>query len=275
MSENRKQTKTEIEKEMMLYESYIEKQKREERLEIESRNTTSEPRPINPEWMQREEHAITFDVLKSCILTRNFISQNIYKPFLSQIKGCFVRMSFPNGYAICRIIDIVYGKEYSFPVGGLTFVVDKYLVIKHGDNQIKIPVTFLSNSAIIEDEFNVQRKSEFDCDIVKDYTRVKKLFERSLSRDEQRKMDDEKRKFLCSLKKRCIYFKTDLIRKRRDAIHDRRKDFANELHEVLKLFENEDEPLSSIELNELGRKYHLNVPGGEIDKVEIIKKKDL
>lgn len=274
MSDHRKQPKSEMEKEMSLYESYAETKKLEEKREIEQL-ATNEPTSLNTQWMYQPESAITFDILKNCIITRAFITQNIYKPFFSQIKNCFIRMSFPNGYAICRILDVIYGTEYSFMIGGNSFRTDRYLIIKHGSDQLKIQITYVSNSEITEEEFNSQRKSEFDRDVVKDYTRAIKLFERTLSKDEQRKTDDEKRKFICGIKKRSCFFKTDLIRKRRDALHDRKRDVALEILEVLRLFEDEDKPLGSIELNEIGRKYNLRVPGGEIDKVEIIKTRDL
>lgn len=274
MQDNQNNKKSEIEKEMSLYKSYNEQKKDNEKREIRSR-TSHEQSATNTSWMQVEDKMITFDVLKDHILTRDIIMANIYKPFLIQIKGCFIRLSFNNGYAICRIMDICFGKEYSYTLGLNNFNTDIYLVVKHGEVTLETQINYISNSPIIETEYLCQRKQEFEGDIVKDYNRVRKLFDRTLSKIEQRKMDDEKRKFLCGYKKRLCFFKNDLIRKRRDAVQERKADLAKELLEVLGLFNNEEKPMNIIELNEIGRKYNLRVPGGEVDQDQVIKTKDL
>lgn len=280
MSDKRKQSPlSEVEREKALYESYAKKQRLTERLENQHR-TSIDPRKekksdiITPEWSQKEEKDITFDELKECIVTRDFLASNIYKPFFDFFKGAFVKVSFHNGYSICKILDIIYEKDYSYPLGKFTFLTDKYLLVKHGSNKIKIPISFVSNGNITREEFEFQRKSDFTGDIISEYGRLKKLMERILTKDEQKKFEEEKRKFMCGLGKRISYFKIDLLRKRREAILERKKDYAKELLDVVNMLEDDEKPLTSIQVNAIGRKYNLKVPGSELEKTEIVKIKE-
>lgn len=260
---------TEVEKEKRLYECYAKKQKQEERMEIEKKNKNEPIERIKevktePEWEEKNGREISYEQLKTCILSRDFIAANVYKPFFTFFKGNYVRVSFANGYAICKILDVNYGKEYSYPFGKHFFRTDKYLVVKHGDHKLNIPISHLSNSAITQDEYNVQRKSELQISILSDYTRTRRLMDRKMSKDEQRRYEDEKRNFMCNFARRKSYYKTDLVRKRKDALNERKSELAKEIADVLQKF-HDDELLTSSQVNEYARKYNLRVPGGEVE----------
>lgn len=261
---------TEVEKEKQLYESYTKKQKHDERREIEKRNNNESSGSIKestnePEWEDRRGKEISYEELKPLIITRDFLAANVYKPFFNFFKGNIVRVSFPNGYAICKVLDIKYGKEYSYPFGKYFFRTDKYLVVKHGDNKLDIPISHISNSPLKQDEYNVQRKSELQASILSDYARTRKLMDRKMNKDEQKKFEDEKRNFMCDFSRRKSYYKTDIVRKRKDAVNERKPELAKELLEVLYKFNDDEEPLTDIQVNEYARKYNLRVPGGEVE----------
>lgn len=271
--DNKRKTEhlTEIEKETQLYEKYAKKMKRDERLEIKQRNNgefieSQDETEIQPEWEEKiENKAISFGDLQKNMITRTLLAKNVYKPFFNLVKGNMVRVSMANGYAICKILDIKYGKEYMFPLDRNSFRTDKYLTLKHGDNKFSVPISYISNSPIIQEEYDAQRKSDLPISIINDYARIEKLLNRQMSKEEQRKYEDEKRNFMCNLSRRRSYYKTDLMRKRKDALNDRKPDLAKEMVDVIYKFCDDDEPLSDLQVNAYARKYNLNVPGGEVD----------
>jgi len=131
----------------------------------------------------------------------------------------------------------------------------------------------VSNSEILEVEYNAQRTFPSEDEVVNHYSKVNKLFARPLSKEEERKTFEEKRKFMFGHAKRFSFFKADLILKMKDALSGKDYKRFEEMEKVLERFDDKENPMSSDEVLEVARKWDLRVKG-ELDKVEMIKKRD-
>lgn len=263
---------SEIEKEKLLYESYNNEKRMHEREEDAKRSKT----PFQNKIRSEEVHKIIeYEEFKNYIVKRELLTNNIYKPFFEAFNNTYTRVSFPNGYAICRIINNVYDNEYSFPFGNFKYTTDKYLIVKHGDNKLKVPVTHISNAEIIKEEYEaIKRHLESEDKIVSEYKRLVKLLDRKLTEEEQKKEKEEKNKFMHGVGKRRSFYKMDILRKRKKAVNDRNRSLVKEIDEAIeKLNENNNE-IKSIELNEIGRKFDLKITGSEVVLPKMETRKD-
>lgn len=273
-----------LEKEKLLYEKYQKEQEENERLENIKRqnkkNNESDTEASDSHRRERRDsdsskNEVTVELLNANILRRDLIVKSVYKPFFDHIKGIFVRVALKNGYAICKVIDVIFGNEYDFTIKGKKFTTDKYLVIQHGSNQIKFPISFVSNSDVEASDFNIQRKGIWPKPeaLINEFERTKKLFERKLSGPEEKKAFEEKRKFMFTPSKRLSYFKADLLRKCKEAFNEKKNDIFNEMLDEIKAIDEKGNAISSFEINELARKWNLVIPG-ELEKVVMTVKKD-
>lgn len=260
---------SEIEKEKLLYESYKQERTENEREEDMKRtNVNFEGRNVN----RKEDKKIEYDRFKNCIVKREFMANNIYKPFFSEIRNTYTRVSFPNGYAVCKIVDTKYDGEYKFPIGKYKFTTDIHLLVKHGDNKLKVPITYTSNTEITKEEFEKIRLYEDEDRIESEYKRVKRLFERKMSKEEEKKENDEKNKFMHGVGKRKSFYKMDILRKRKCAVNERNEKLIKEIDDAITKMNNDE--MEGEELNAIGRRFNLKITGAEIETPQMKAKRD-
>ncbi|KAM0687876.1 hypothetical protein COBT_000873 [Conglomerata obtusa] len=283
MPQKNKSPLTEIEREKLAYTTYTRERKESERMEDARRTNTTYANSTyanstytSQPSVRAESQPISYEALKNYIATRDFLGKNIYKPNFNIFTNLYVRVAFPNGYAICRILDIVYGIEYKFQLGKLQFVTDRFLRIKHGDAKIKIPIAIISNSCILADEYDAHRPSFFDSEerVANDYNKVYRIMNKEPSREEQQRSNEEKRKFMFSFEKRKSFFKTDLLRLRKLELNNKNMAKVKAIDEALARICDESEKIGCVELNAIGRKLDLRITGFEVEQPKMIKIKE-
>lgn len=215
---------------------------------------------IGLEIFETTNDKISFEQLQPLVVTRNLLAINVYKPFFDSFKGSMVRVRFQHGHALCKILDIVYGDDYSFRLGNYSFLADKYLTVKNGDNKLEVPICYISNSLIEQEEYNMQTKTDLPMTIISEYIKLRKLMEREMTYDEKQAYKNEKRKFMCDFDQRKNHFKNCIDKMRQHAQKENNIVREKELNDVFNKFCDNEILLTKAEVNEYARNYYLKMP---------------
>ncbi|EJW02245.1 hypothetical protein EDEG_03315 [Edhazardia aedis USNM 41457] len=225
---------------------------------------------INTKTMQlNDETVVSFAQFRDFVPPRDFLLKNICKPFFDHIKGTYVKVSFYNGYAICKIVDIYYDEDYKYEYNKQPFLTDVYLKVQHGIDILKIPVNIISNSKITEEEFARSKINE-DYNAIKNHVeRIRKLFNRDVTKEEIKIYENEKKKSVCGLQKKVTIYTERLWVKIFENDKDRNYKLADEMYEVYKYLEGNSSKITSREINEIARKYNLKLID-DLDKTMVV-----
>lgn len=228
--------------------------------------------PIGESKTDTMPNLISYSDLKSNVIKRDFLANNIYKPFFNKVKGGLVRFNSPNEYKVCKIFDIKHGSEYFYFYDGNRYRTDKYLVLIYDTKHFSVPLHFISNSRIKIEEY--ERFCDLDIQMRNfcQFEKIESLMNRPMSKQEQIMHDDEKRSFMFTINKRISFYKRDLIIKRKEAIENHNLNLTKQIEEVLYKFHENGATMPDIQVNEYARKFSLRVSGGDVTK-NIVKAK--
>ncbi|EJW04333.1 hypothetical protein EDEG_04249, partial [Edhazardia aedis USNM 41457] len=177
------------------------------------------------------------------------------------------------GYAICKIVDIFYDEDYKYEYNKQPFLTDIYLKVQHGIDILKIPVNIISNSKITEEEF-ARLKINENYDAMKNHVeRIRKLFNRDVTKEEIKIYENEKKKSVYGLQKKVTIYTERLWVKIFENEIDRNYKLAYEMYAVYKYLEENSIKITSKEINQIARKYNLKLID-DLDNTEMVTKVD-
>jgi RNA polymerase-associated protein RTF1 len=230
----------------------LEKIRREEKVEA-----------FDPIDTSTKDDSIDFRSLASCVLNRDFLFENIYKPFFSEIIGNFVRISFEHGYSLWKIIGITEGDIYSAIFRKKEVKTNKLLKITNGQKEYEMKIANVSNSSLTEEEFNSLKnhiKLPKRKMLVSRFKNLKKLFQRELTDLENTEKIIEESRFY-STKKNMTLLKIDLIQKRDRALEKKDYKSADRFQKHISEIEGREEPKEDVwaRINERNRKLNYEI----------------
>jgi len=190
------------------------------------------------------------------ILSRDLIANNIFKPFVGIIKGCFVRAMINKKYVICKVMAVKNGRQYNL----MTKVPQRCSVVFDVDSGKKIidgiDVNCISSSGINPSEFEefiVDFGIESFEELRKKQRRVVSEFGRALTNSEltktieNRLRDNPKKQSMAERK-------IEIITKRDEAVQKKDKQGAMEYQKQLEAIEDEDREERNRKLQEENEK---------------------
>lgn len=176
-----------------------------------------------------------------CVMSRDEITPNIFKPFINILKGTFVRTGINNMTVICKIIGFSTTEKYQ--MNGKPIMTSIAFDLDTGNKVIKcIPVNFISSSKPTSEEIDefIRKFKILDfTELNMKYNKVISELKRSLTDGEITKMIENKLKDnpkkLTNTEK-----KIQFIAKRDDAIQRKNKESAMHYQSQLELIEDEE-----------------------------------
>lgn len=150
--------------------------------------------------------SISYESFKEIFLNRDFLLENVYKPFFSKIVGNYVRiLSKDSGYLIFEIINVVRGNEYSVKFMHSDIKTNLYLETKESlklssDNKNrnkihKFSLEFISNSFPNRLEFSDFDFRNISQSKITELSKKKLLFKKRLNSAEEAETLKERQKF--------------------------------------------------------------------------------
>lgn len=176
------------------------------------------------------------------VLTRGIVTENIFKPFIGVLKGCFVRTMINKEYTVCKIMAVKNGPPYKL----LTKAPQMCSIVFDLDNGHKmyegVQVNSFSSSGMTADEFEtfitdfaIEKLDELrkkHQKVLKEFTRT--LTDAELTKTIENKLRDNPKKQTTAERK------IEVITKRDEAMQNKDKDAAMVYQRQLEEIEDED-----------------------------------
>lgn len=150
---------TEIEREEILYERYLQKIGEKERKHLEQMVKMKEQENEHSEESGKEDRErampripsskTTYDVFRHIVLPRNILLKIVYRRTIEKIKGYYVKIRLPSGYCVYKILKVTEGKRYE--IGGI--VTNKWLHIGRKKDKKEINIQSVSSTPLLEEEY--------------------------------------------------------------------------------------------------------------------------
>ncbi|AFM97787.1 hypothetical protein EHEL_020290 [Encephalitozoon hellem ATCC 50504] len=232
----------ETKREEILYKRHVELQKFKEKKELEEKTMglkTNAP-PISKEDTHDADDFLEFS---QCIVSRDMIARNVFKPFFDNFIGHFTRARINGLYIVVKIVGIGKGDVYSLRIDRKEIRTNRYLEVSSGTRTYKnFRIENISNSPLLREEYeDVWRffKIGSISKIREDYEKLAKNMNRRLSDEEISKMvacKDE----VYPKRRGITHLKIELIQKRDRAIELKDKKAAMEYQKKIEEIEDNE-----------------------------------
>lgn len=148
---------SEIEREEILYERYLQRVGEKERKHLEQIVREQENAPSEESGKEDRERAMpripssktTFDVFRHVVLPRSTLLKIVYRRTIEKIKGYYVKIRLPSGYCVYKILKVTEGKRYE--IGGI--VTNKWLHIGRKKDKKEVNIQSVSSAPLLEEEY--------------------------------------------------------------------------------------------------------------------------
>ncbi|KAI5192623.1 hypothetical protein NECID01_2016 [Nematocida sp. AWRm77] len=235
----------EIEREKILYERYIEKVRENERKELEHRvkvlGEESESDSCSREtkdlsFPRKNSFQGTYDVFRTVVLKRDIISKIVYRKIIEKLKGLFVKIRLPTGYAVYKILKVYDGDKYE--IGGL--ITNKWMVLGRSADRKEVCIQSISNAPVTEEEYIKYKKENEvpgDKECIRMWKKLEKEIEMDLSEEDLDYTLSQRRRFLPqekTLTRRKIELKSLLAQAKNENNKEEIRKIEQELREINK-----------------------------------------
>ncbi|CAD25067.1 hypothetical protein [Encephalitozoon cuniculi GB-M1] len=232
----------ETKREEILYKRHIELQRFKEKKELEERMQGLQKKTPS-EAKEDISRTDDFAEFSQCIVSRDMIARNVFKPFFDEFIGHFTRARINGLYLVVKIVGVGKGSTYSLWMGRKEVKTNRYLDVSTGTRTYKgFRIENISNSPLLREEYEDVWRSFKVGSIAKvkeDYDKLVKTMGRRLSDEEISKMvacKDE----VHPKRRNVIHFKIELIQKRDRAIELKDKKAAMEYQRMIEEIEDNE-----------------------------------
>lgn len=230
---------SETKREEILYRRHQELQKFKEKKELEERMHGLEKKtPGRPKEVISDTD--DFAEFSECIVSRDMIARNVYKPFFEEFVGHFTRARINGLYLVVKIVGVGKGAVYPLRVDKKEVRTNRYLDVTTGTRTYKgFKIENISNSALLREEYeDVWRSFKIGSmsKVKEGYRRLVKTMNRGLSDEEISKTiacKDE----AYPRRRSTTHLKIELIQKRDKAIELKDKRTAMECQRMIEEIE--------------------------------------
>ncbi|EJW04200.1 hypothetical protein EDEG_01509 [Edhazardia aedis USNM 41457] len=133
------------------------------------------------ELNSRCDYKFKFREFKKYFIPLTFVLKNLFKPFLKNLIGCYVKVDTHISEVVGKIVDIYEGKRYTYTFRKFTYNTKLYAKVKCKDEIMDVPITKISDVPMTEKEFNDLKDSGEDlCEIADRTEKIYDLFTRRL-----------------------------------------------------------------------------------------------
>lgn len=143
----------ETKREEILYQRHLQLKRFKERKELEERVSRLGQRPttVVEEKASEKNDFIEFS---KCMVSRDMIARNVFKPFFDEFVGHFTRARINGLYLVAKIVGVEKGEVYSVYVDKKETRTNRYLRISTGTKVYnKFRIENISNSPLLEEEY--------------------------------------------------------------------------------------------------------------------------
>lgn len=183
---------SEVERERILYERYVERVRDSEKKELEQR---AKGKPGKKESYtaftktDREREPLkgngrsTYEAFKYGTLRRDILIKIVYRRIMDRLKGYFVKIRLPSGYAVYKISRVYEGKRYEID----DVATNKWLQIIRKKDKKDVNIQSISNALLTEEEYEDYIKDNTppsDNEVQKMWKKLSREIEGDISSDE-------------------------------------------------------------------------------------------
>lgn len=229
----------ETKREEILYKRHAELQKFKEKKELEEKMMglkKKAPSAIKEKIYETDD----FAEFSQCIVSRDMIARNVFKPFFDDFVGHFTRARINGLYLVVKIVGVGKGSVYSLWIDRKEIKTNRYLDVSTGTRTYKsFRIENISNSPLLREEYeDVWRffKVGSIAKIREDYEKLAKNMGRRLSDEEISKMITCKDE-VYPKRRGITHLKIELIQKRDRAIELKDKKAAMEYQKKIEEIE--------------------------------------
>ncbi|RVD92943.1 transcription factor [Tubulinosema ratisbonensis] len=239
--EERLEAMTEKERQQILYERHMKVKEMKEKAIIEEKLSALENKPVQKEIVKsppKHVEEVNYSTFCKIIVTRDFILNNIYKPFLRSWVGNVIRFKVENDYFLARIKSYIHEADvYDVTLGKQNMKTDVTFVLDTGIKIFKkCKLLYFSNASPDKSEIDTFLKNNPSFDIKSQLQKFKGLqyqMNKELSENDHLKMLAERRSIYSDPNKRMILRKIKLIKERDEAIEKEKFDLAEEIQKTI------------------------------------------
>lgn len=240
--EERLAAMTEKERQQILYERHMKIKAMKEKAVIEEKLSAIEKKPIPQEIsvskIEPEKEEVNYSVFCKLIVSRDFILNNIYKPFLRNWIGNIVRFKVENDYFLAKIKNYIHeANVYDVVLNKQNIKTDVTFVLDTGVKVFKkCKLIYFSNASPEKSEIDTFLKNNPSFDMKSQLQKFKSLqymMNKELSESDHLKMLAERRSIYSDPNKRMILRKIKLIKERDEAIESEKFDLAEEIQKTI------------------------------------------
>lgn len=230
----------ETRREEILYQRHLQLKKFKEKKELEEKVSRLE----RSERVEAVESVSDFAEFSQCIVGRDLLANNVFKPFFEDFVGHYTRARINGLYLVAKIVKVSRGPVYGVAVNRKEARMNRYLSVSTGTRVYdNFRIENISNSPLLEEEyedvwrsFNIGPLSK----VRERYARLVRMMGRELSDEEVTRMiacRDE----VYPKKRSVTQMKIDLIQRRDRAIEAKNQKTAMECQQRLEEIEDNEE----------------------------------
>ncbi len=241
----------ETRREEILYERHLERQKLREKRELEEKMCRGGKKEIarmvdedGGKDVCKEEDGDEREFLEfcGCIVSRDMIAKNVFKPFFEGFVGHFTRARINGLYVVVKIVGVSKGEVYGIWMKGQEVKTNRYLDVFTGTKTyVRFKIENVSNSPLLKEEYeDVWRTFKIGSVLkVKEcYDELERMMGKELSDDEITEMIKCKEE-VHPRKRSVAHMKIELIQKRDKAIELKDKKAAMEYQKLIEEIEDQ------------------------------------
>ncbi|KHN70219.1 hypothetical protein CWI42_020540 [Ordospora colligata] len=241
----------ETRREEILYERHLERQKLREKKELEEKMYRgSKKDDVSVKDKDGGKDVFTgeggdeqeFLEFSGCIVSRDMIARNVFKPFFEGFVGHFTRARINGLYVVVKILGVSKGEVYGIWMKGQEVKTNRYLDVSTGTKTYtRFKIENVSNSPLLNEEYeDVWRSFKIgSVSKVKEcYDELIKMMSKELSDGEITEMIKCKEE-VCPRKRSVAHMKIELIQKRDKAIELKDKKTAMKYQKLIEEIEDQ------------------------------------
>ncbi|ADM11030.1 transcription factor [Encephalitozoon intestinalis ATCC 50506] len=232
----------ETKREEILYRRHVELQKFKEKKELEEK-TQGLKRKVPSADKKSTSDIDDFSEFSLCIVNRDMIARNVFKPFFDEFVGHFTRARINGLYLVVKIVGVSKGEVYSLRIDRKEVKTNRYLEISTGTRTYKnFRIENISNSPLLREEYeDVWRSFKIGpmSKVKEGYEKLVKTMNRALSDEEISKMVTCKDE-VYPKRRGVTHLKIELIQKRDRAIEVKDKKMAIEYQKMIEEIEDRE-----------------------------------
>lgn len=235
----------ETKREEILYQRHLQVRKFREKKELEEKIAKLESRTsvLDNETEAKNGTESDFVEFSKCMVSRDMLMRNIFKPFFDEFIGHFTRARINGLYVVVKIVKVTKGEPYSLRLSRNEVKTNRYLGVSTGTKVYgNFKIENISNSPLLEEEYeDVWRSFKIGsvAKIREKYMQLVRTMNRGLNDEEITKMVGCRNEVYP--KKRSItYLKIDLIQRRDRAIEMKDQKTAMEFQRMIEEIEDNE-----------------------------------